>query len=139
MSDDINQLPAFVIDAPATIDWPVTVTHPVDGGELARFRFTGTFKRLSEEALDELLGTGEPQSGEGEADVKRLAQVLRDNAELFPQVLVGWQGVRTADGDEAPFTAERLRAAVTGAHGQYLSAGLWRAVAEIRNGARRGN
>ena len=138
MNDD-NQLPAFIIDAPATIDWPVTVTHPVDGGELARFRFTGIFKRLSEETLDELLGTGEPQTGEGEPDVKRLAQVLRENAELLPKVLIGWQGVRTAEGAEAPYTVERLRAAVTGPHGQYLSAGLWRAVAEIRNGARRGN
>ena len=138
MSDG-NQTPAFVIDAPATIEWPVTVTHPVDGGELASFRFTGVFRRLSEEALDELLGTGTPAADGAEPRGARLAQVLQENATLFAGVLAGWQGVLAADGSAAPYSVERLAAAVTGANGVYLSAGLWRAVAEIRNGARLGN
>lgn len=131
--------PTFIIDTATTIKWPVTMHLPVDGGEVAEFQFTGEFKRLSEEELDKLLGSGDQAKAEEEKDPKRLAQVLKENAELFPQLLVGWEGVQTAAGDEVPFSAATLKRAVTGPDGPFLSAGLWRAISEIRNGARLGN
>jgi hypothetical protein len=148
--------PLFVIDAPDVIEWPVTVHLPVDGGETAEFCFTGIFKRLSDAELDTLLGVEGPaklkpmpHDGGGELVVgeivealppaKRMAEVLRENADLFPQILVGWKQVKTTSGEDVPFSDHCLQAQVTGPNGRFVSAGLWRAIAEIRNGARLGN
>ncbi len=154
MNEDKKPLPDFVVEAPATIEWPVTVTHPVDGGAMAAFRFTGVFKRLSEEQIDALLGKPEQtppapaSTGDGAAleylaaplaPVKLMADTLRENVVVFKQILVGWRGPKHADGTDAAFTAERLEAATTGPNGPFFSAGIWQAVAEIRHGARLGN
>lgn len=135
---DPKTVPCFIIDPAPTIKWPVTVRLPADGGEVAEFRFTGEFKRLSEEELDKLLGSGDPAKAE-EKDPKRLAQILEENAALFPKLLVGWEGVKKSDGADVPFTFTTLDQQITGPNGPFLSAGLWRAIAEIRNGARLGN
>ena len=154
--NDKKPAPAFVIDPAPTIEWPVTVSIPVDGGGKAEFQFTGIFKRLSDAELDEVLGVDEdknkalpeikPDDGSGElvagepfVSAPRMQDVLRENAELFPKLLVGWKGVAAANGEEAAFSVDSLRAQTVGANGKFLSAGLWRAIAEIRNGARLGN
>lgn len=143
-----NPEPLFVIDPAPVIKWPVIVNLPADGGESAAFRFTGIFKRLSEAELDTLLGVEgaakiKPAESDeliaGELVSKRMQDVLRENANLFPQILLGWEDVKLADGTDAAFSGELLRAQVTGPNGRFLSAGLWRAVAEIRHGARLGN
>lgn len=157
MRDEKQPLPDFVVDAPDTIEWPVTVTHPIDGGDLASFAFTGIFKRMSETELDALLGEpvqealppvavdagvapealAEPLAAL--APAKPMAEILRENVDAFARVLVGWRGPRAADGSAAAFTAERLRAVTTGPNGPFFSAGVWHALAEIRHGARLGN
>jgi len=145
MTDENKPVPAFTIDPAPTIEWPVTVDIPVDGGASAAFQFTGVFKRLPEAELDKLLGVDvgaiheSPEAPEAEAKEKRIQDVLRENAELFPQLLVGWEGVKTASGADAEFSAESLKVQITGANGRFLSIGLWRAVSEIRHGARLGN
>lgn len=147
-SDNKKPTPIFVIDPAPTIKWPVTISIPVDGGEVASFQFTGVFKRLSDQALDEILGVKESpkiepdDSGElatGLVTSPRMQDVLRENAELFPKLLVGWESVKTAAGEDVPFSIDALQSQVTGANGKFLSAGLWQAVAEIRHGARLGN
>ena len=153
---DKKPVPAFVIDPAPTIEWPVIVSIPVDGGGNAEFQFTGIFKRLSDAELDEVLGVDEagnkalpeikPGDGSGEliagepfVPAPRMRDMLRENADLFPKLLIGWKGVTTATGEEAAFSDESLRAQTVGANGRFLSAGLWRAITEIRNGARLGN
>lgn len=135
----------FVIDPAPTIKWPVIVSLPADGGEVVEYQFTGIFKRLSEAELDEILGVGKatkPYDGAiATAGLvnKRMPEVLRENAELFPKLITGWEGVKSAAGDEVEFSIGRLQGQITGANGAFLSAALWRAIAEIRNGARLGN
>lgn len=144
---DKKTAPAFCIDPAPTIEWPVTVSIPVDGGETAEYQFTGIFKRLSDAELDEVLGIDaapaiEPDDGETATaglSTKRMQEVLRENAELFPKLLVGWSGVKNSAGADAGFDVASLKAQVTGPNGKFLSSGLWRAIAEIRNGARLGN
>jgi len=137
---DKKPVPAFTIDPAPTIEWPVTVDLPVDGGESGAFQFTGIFKRLPEAELDKLLGVDVGAIHESpEAKEKRIQDVLRENAELFPSLLAGWKGVKTASGEEAAFSVESLQAQVVGLNGRFLSIGLWRAVSEIRRGARLGN
>lgn len=148
MQAEKQPIPMFVVDPAPTIKWPVTVHLPVDGGDTASFEFTGVFKRLSDAELDEILGVKEApkiEPGDGSELVTgvvsspRMQEVLRENAGLFPQLLVGWEGVKTSAGADVPFSIETLQAQVTGPNGKFLSAGLWRAVAEIRHGARLGN
>lgn len=126
----------FVVDPSPVIEWPVTVSLPVDGGEIADFRFTGIFKRMSDVALDEILGVGKTVATDEAETGRRMRDVLRENAEIFPELLVGWKEVKTASGDEVPFCVEVLKAQIIGLNGRFLSAGIWRAVAEIRSGAR---
>jgi hypothetical protein len=135
-------LPDFIIDAPATIEWPVRVEHPVDGGELAAFEFVGVFKRLAEADFDRLLPeleAADPEAAPVQGQARSLTETLEENAGVFAQVLQGWRGPRNADGTPADFTPERLRAVTTGPNGAFFSAGIWRALAEIRHGARLGN
>lgn len=138
--------PLFVIDASPTIKWPVIVSLPADGGEQIEYQFTGVFKRLSEEAMYLLLGEGKTISpDEGGVAVtagkitKSMQEILRENAELLPKLLTGWEGVKNALGEDATFSVERLKTHIVGVNGPFISTGLWRAIAEIRNGARLGN
>lgn len=141
-------LPVFVIDSSGTIKWPVVVGLPVDGGKIAEFQFTGIFKRMSDEELDKVLGVAEsPAIKPGDADElahgmlvrKAMQEVLRENAELFPQLLVGWDGIKNAAGEDVTFSVATLKAQAIGVNGVFLSRGLWRAISEIRHGARLGN
>jgi len=166
---DKKTAPAFVIDPALTIKWPVTVKLPVDGGERVEFEFTGIFKRLSDAELDKVLGIKEPKKlkalpkikpdsekllaghpdGGGELihgeiavplpTAQTIQEVLRDNAEKFPQLLIGWERVKKANGEDAAFSIKTLQAQILGVDGKFISAGLWNAVYEIRNGARLGN
>ena len=166
---DKKTAPAFVIDPALTIKWPVTVKLPVDGGERVEFEFTGIFKRLSDAELDKVLGIEEPKKlkalpeikpdsekllagypdGAGELihgelaetppPAKTMQEVLRDNAEKLPQLLIGWERVKQANGEDAAFSIKTLQAQILGVNGKFISAGLWNAVYEIRNGARLGN
>jgi hypothetical protein len=131
--------PLFVIDQSGTVKWPVIVKIPADGGEFAAFQFTGVFKRLTEDEYDAIM---KPQLVVDQNDIvpgKSRAAVIAENAELFPQLMTGWEDVRDAQGATVPFSVEVLRQQIVGANGTHLSIGLWQAVHEIRNGARLGN
>ena len=154
---DKKPVPAFVIDPAPTIEWPVTVSIPVDGGETAEYQFTGIFKRMSEAELDEVLGVDDAKKTKALPEIKpddgvvelvagepfipapRMQEVLRENAELFSKLQVGWRGVKNSAGAEVAFDIAILQAQITGTIGRFLSVGLWRAIAEIRTGARLGN
>jgi hypothetical protein len=138
--------PLFVIDADSPVKWPVIVRIPADGGEFATFQFTGVFKRLSEEEYEAILGAKKVKlpdvEGTQKLDLvegKLRSEILGENAELFPQLMVGWEDVRSANGSSVEFSAETLRKQITGKNGMHLSIGLWVAISEIRNGARLGN
>jgi len=144
MSNKKNH-PLFVVDATDTVKWPVIVNIPVDGGEFAPFQFTGIFKRKSESEYESILQSTLAEIGpadEAAAELlagKRRSEILADNADLFLQLLVGWEDVRNAAGGPVEFSAQVLLDQITGVNGGYLSIGLWAAIHEIRNGARLGN
>lgn len=146
MTDKRNNQPLYVIDAASPVKWPVTVRLPADGGEFAAFRFTGVFKRLSEEAYEAIMATRKEKLPEiGTAELVELvagksrAELLEENATLFPQLMVGWEDVLDSSGAEVKFTQAVLHKQITGVNGMHLSVALWTAIHEIRNGARLGN
>lgn len=54
-------------------------------------------------------------------------------------MITGWKDVSDKDGNPVAYTPEKLAEQITGPRGPALSAGLWRAISEVRFGARLGN
>lgn len=117
---------AFVIDPTPTVRWPVTVRIPVEGG-FEEWRFTGIFKVLPEEAFEAWDDVPEDAG-------RKLSEVLADNARKFAGVLVGWDGVTDPEGRPVTFTAGLLQEQVCGPRGLALSAGINKALQQIRFG-----
>lgn len=75
-----------------TYKWPVPVMIPIDGGKFKKEEFTAVFKRWRKDAI----------SAEGvETDEQR-------GLEFFKATLVGWSGIKDDDGEEVPFSEEKL-------------------------------
>lgn len=133
---------AFVIDPTPTVRWPVIVQIPVEGS-YEEWRFTGIFKVLPEEdfeAWDDAPEGPEDDASEGAkndapkvAD-RKLSAVLADNARKFAGVLVGWDEVTDPAGRPVAFTTALLQEQVCGPRGLALSAGINKALRQIRFG-----
>lgn len=131
--------PVFVI-TPAPVPWPVDVSVPVAGGAFEMRRFTALINVLSEAEYEALLAVPAPANDAPAAPEKTEKEHLEDNARLFPSLIAGWGAdVQTPGGQPVPFSARALADVVTGPHGKAVSAGLWRAVSEVRHGVRLGN
>lgn len=120
-------LPAFVLVSNPTVRWPVSVQVPVDGGASTEYGFTGTFRVLSESDLAAAL----PARTEEDLNKRKWVDVLAENAECLPRVMVGWD---VLDPDGRPVPIEHLPAALTGPHGKWLAAGIHQAILQIRLG-----
>lgn len=115
----------FVLEEPATFDWPVRVPVPV-GGKYVQAEFTATFANLVGEEFEAL--TGSDENG----------MPSNTDRQVFERVLVGWGAdLRGPDGVPLPFTPEnkarmqanqRVRLAVVGT---YLAAA--RGMAQEKN------
>lgn len=125
-----NQKPLFVIDPYPTVDWPVIVKLAADGGSFEEYQFTAKIRVLSPSEYEALSAV---KAGDSEPTWQ---EILSDNARKFSELVVGWDGPTDPDGNAVPFTPEVLAAQVIGPHGLALSAGLWKAVNEIRFGER---
>ena len=115
----------FVLDEPATFDWPVKVPVPKDGKYL-QAEFTATFSNLVGPEFDALTGSDER------------GMPRKTDAEVADAVLVGWgSDLRGTDGAPFAFTPDnkarmlanqRVRLAVVGT---YLAAA--RGMAQEKN------
>ncbi len=131
----MEQKPLFVIDTNPTVDWPVVVKLPADGGTFVEYQFDAKFRVLSA-AEFAALSVGSVTDGTTEVT---MIEILKDNSSRFAKLVVGWDGPADTSGTPVPFTVDALAAQVTGPRGAELSAGLWNAVREIRSGVRLGN
>jgi len=134
---DQDKKPLFMIDDDPVVDWPVTVKLPADGGKFNEYQFTASMRVLTADEYEALFAEAPGNIAEGES-LPPLSVVLKCNVPLFQRVLTGWKGVADRNG-EVLYTPEKLAEQVTGKYGAALSAGLWKAVSEIRYGARLGN
>lgn len=136
MSEASDQVPVFVI-TPEPVPWPVDVRVPAAGGTFITRRFTARINVLSESDYQRLL---DAPAADPAAPEKTEKEHLEDNARLFPSFIAGWgKDVQTPDGQPVPFSIQALADLVTGPYGKAVSAGLWRAVSEVRHGVRLGN
>lgn len=116
----------FVIKQSDEYTWPVTVEIPTDRGRYQKQRFQARFARVSQERIDQLLK---------EVNAGRYDGAEGDQA-LIDEILLGWSGIQTEDGEDYPYTdANRdallasiagLRAAIIGAFFESVNGGAKR-------------
>lgn len=134
-----NDSPFFVIDDNPIVEWPVKVSLPVAGGKFADFQFNVLMKVLSPTEYEQLFKDAPGAAKGDDAIVPKLSEIVTLNVPIFQRLITGWSGVKDAGGNEVAFTPEKLAEQTTGPRGPALSAGLWRAINEVRYGARLGN
>ena len=117
-------MPNFVISSSPTVRWPVTVKIPGDGG-MTESRFDARIRVFSEQEYDDLL----PKAVDGNRSPE---EVLAENAACLPKFILDWDGV--TDDQDNPIPIARLPEILQGPYGIPLSAGLWRAISEVRLG-----
>lgn len=85
----------FVLSQKESFTWPVTYRMPKDGGKYDKQEFTVEFKRLPESRIREI----KEQADRSE---------IEDDA-LIAEILLGWSGIRTAEGEEFPYNETNKR------------------------------
>jgi len=133
--DQIKDKPLFVIDDDPVVDWPVIVTLPAHGGIFVQHQFTVSMKVLSPDEYDALFAAAPANIKTDDAEIK-ISEIVRKNVPLFQSVITGWSGVKDRAGNDVAYTPGVLAEQVTGKYGIAISSGLWRAISEIRYGAR---
>jgi len=89
-----DPVPQFVLDEPATFEWPVRVPAPA-AGRYQYAEFTAIFANLVGEEFDALVGS-DPATG----------LPRRTDREVADQVLQGWSGLGGPAGTPLPYTPE---------------------------------
>lgn len=134
-----DKKPQFVIDDDPIVDWPVTVKVPTDGGEFTEYQFSVSMRVLAPKEYEQLFDAAPGTVKDDEGLDHKISEVVALNAPIFQRLITGWQGVNDRVGNAVAYTPEKLAEQVTGPRGPALSAGLWRAIGEVRYGARLGN
>lgn len=94
-----------------TLEWPVTVNVPQDGGRTTKSTFSALLEVIGKEEQDAIIASGES---------------------MAHRMLVGWkQGVADADGNELPFSVEN-RDRLLGI--PYVLTAVYEAIGEINRG-----
>jgi len=104
-----------------TVEWPVTVNIPQDGGRTVKSTFTGIFEVLEQDEIDELSANG---------------------GDILKRTLRGWKGVAGDDGAEIAFEMTRTEdgevvlgtAVLRFLKIPYVRAALWAAFGELQSG-----
>lgn len=127
--------PQFIIDNDPVVDWPVIVALPQDGGTFGKYQFTVSMRVLSPVEYEALFNDA-PDADEVK---QKLSRVVELNVPIFERLITGWQGVLDREGNAVPYSPQKLAEEITGPRGPALSAGMWKAISEVRFGARLGN
>lgn len=133
--------PRFVIDNDPIVDWPVIVHLPSDG-KFDEYQFTVSMRVLSPAEYEQLFAAAPGIVKKDDAltdEPPKLSEIVQLNAPIFQRLITGWDGVNDREGNAVAYTPEKLAEQITGPRGPALSAGLWRAINEVRYGARLGN
>jgi hypothetical protein len=164
MMEATKEVPMFTIVDEPVVHWPVTVKLPQDGS-FVEYQFGVTMKVLSNTQYDALFNefkknaAGNPTLSTiiTETDIgidptlneliakygvrtnTTLIENEQENLIVFKRLITDWDGIRDNLGSSVLFSADKLAAQLTGPYALPLATGLWRAINEVRFGARLGN
>lgn len=96
---------AFVLDQASSYSWPVEFDLPGDGGRRVRQSFDAEFRKIDQSEVEELIA-GVRRREALQEDGREVPDELEqyDPISVARDLMVGWSGIRGADGDEVPFT-----------------------------------
>jgi hypothetical protein len=96
---------AFILDQANSYSWPVEFDLPGNGGRRVRQSFDAEFRKIDQADVEEII-----------AGVRR-RESLQENGQEVPEelegfdpvtiardLMVGWSGIKGADGEDVPFT-----------------------------------
>lgn len=135
---DQDNKPLFVIDSDPVVDWPVIVKLPAAGGTFAEYQFEVSVRVLSPAEYEQLFKDAPGNLKDGD-EVPAMSAVVKLNEPIFQRLITGWNKVNDKDGNPVAYSPEKLAEQITGPRGPALSLGIWRAISEVRYGARLGN
>ena len=123
----------FIIETNPIVRWPVTVSLPADGGQLAEFEFDATVRVCSEAEYNRLMPPQAESEDAQDDEIKRrtLEEVLAENAKILPRLILDWRGP-SAGGEPIPIAD--LPSMLVGPYGRALSVALYQAVFQVRHG-----
>jgi|TARA_B100000073_G_scaffold340535_1_gene340510 hypothetical protein len=88
---------AFVLKSSDSYTWPVVFRQPGNGGKRVKSDFIAEFARLSQTRIAEI-----QQQAQRRADGDESLSI--SDTSVADEVLVGWEGVQDADGEEIAFS-----------------------------------
>lgn len=93
---------AFVLKQSSSYKWPVSVKLPADGGKFEKQTFDAEFKRLPQVRINEIQADVQVRIKAAERN-ESIDGAISDQS-IADELLLGWDGVIDADGDEVPFS-----------------------------------
>ncbi len=116
-----------------TLEWPVIVEVPVNGGKTRKYEFLGIFRRLGADEKKEFV---DGIQADRNADDENWEDKFLDK---ICTVLVGWKSVVDQNNVPIEFGRESLRAAIRSPNGGPIMAGLNRAIYQFESGTKAKN
>jgi hypothetical protein len=80
---------AFILSQKSSYTWPVKYGTPKDAGKIEKSEFMAEFKRLPQSRLD--------------AIQKQALDNAVDDDQFIGEILIGWSGIKTPEGEEVLF------------------------------------
>jgi len=85
---------SFVLKQSEDYSWPVPVELPADGGRFSKHTFDAKFKRLPQDRIRDIM--------------EKIQANEIDDDTLCREIMIGWDGVQDAKGEEIPFSESSL-------------------------------
>lgn len=117
-------------EAPDTIEWPVKVGVPMDGGKVRKYEFIGIFRRRNQDEKDAAIRDSQNDDP---------SEWLENYVRRVSDILVGWRDVVDGAGAPIPYSADALRKALRSVSGNAFMVGLNDAIAEYETGSKAKN
>jgi hypothetical protein len=96
---------AFVLDTASSYSWPVEFDIPGDGGRRVRQSFDAEFDRVDQAECEEIIAGVRQREALQEAGQEVPDELERfDPVAIARRLMVGWGGIKDANGEEVPFT-----------------------------------
>ena len=92
----------FVLEQSPTFRHPVSIREVLDGGKIRTHQFTAIFNRLTQTRIEE----AGMQVSALQAAIRR-GEEIKDipTRQIADEILAGWEGITTADGEPVEMTA----------------------------------